>query len=91
MSHDQLMNHNQPEIDRGAEHTFICRAGVRWHIDTIFSGCYFNVSRVLHSGSFEECTIICPPHKQHEMACDGPSKGGPPYCLNHNTTKRHTP
>ena len=87
-------------FDRGAAHTYICRAGVRWHIDIIYGGMYFNCSRMLSDGRFEECTIICPPHKQHELACDGNSNGGssgdeqssspdePPYSLEHHKTKR---
>jgi hypothetical protein len=91
-------------FDRGAEHTFICNGDVRWHIDSIINGIYFNCSRMLPDGRFQECTIICPPHKQAELACeDGLSNGGPwtgdetssspvqdqpPYSLEHHKTKR---
>ena len=95
MSHELLNlieNLNQSEEpDRGSEHTFICNGGVRWHIDAIFNSIYFNCSRLLKDDQiFQECTIICPLHKQSELACAdvGASNGGPPYCLEHHKTKR---
>jgi hypothetical protein len=76
-------------FDRGAAHTFICNGDVRWHIDQILNGIYFNCSRMLPDGRFKECTIICPEHKQHELACEnGLSNGGPPYSLEHHKAKR---
>jgi hypothetical protein len=82
-------------FDRGAAHTFICNGDTHWHIDQIINGIYFNCSLMLPDGRFRECTIICPGHKQAELACDdsssqanGASNGGPPYSLEHYKTKR---
>jgi hypothetical protein len=57
------------KLDRGAEHTYICNGDVRWHIDLIWNGMYFNCSRMLPDGRFRECTLICPPLHQAELAC----------------------
>jgi hypothetical protein len=63
---------------------YICRAGLRWRIEQIFGGIYFNVHGCGPEGRKHEYTIICPPHKQEMLACteqdwpplDGSSNGG---------------
>jgi hypothetical protein len=55
-------------LDRGSEHTCIYRMGVRYHINGIYNVMYFNVSRQLPNGKIERSTIVCPLHRQAELA-----------------------
>jgi hypothetical protein len=75
---EQSLDPDQALLDRGSAHMYICRAGVMWRIEQIFNSIYFNVYACDPEGHIHEYTIICPPHKQHELACShGPPNGGP--------------